>query len=685
MNFLNPLYLLAGLAALVPLIIHLLHRQRARIEVFPSLEFLRRMMRRRTRRFHLKQILLLLVRILLVLFIALALARPTLTGGRAVTGHLPTTAVVILDDSYSMQRTDGRGSLFDEALAEALDLMDYFDRSDEVHVLTASKPSRELSASGLSDLEGLRTVLKEAVCTDRATDLASPLRQALAILEASSRPNREIYIISDMQKPAWADLTEALDAGGLDIKVLTVDVGTGVANACVDDIAFRIPAGTDNLIMQVGFKRFNSDAAQGRVAEVFLRDALLDRAVFEGGEASTAAEIFSLPPAEGFLWGEVAMAEDRLPVDDRRYYAVPSRKRSVGVVGEAYYIETALSPEGGGGFRWTEMEEGALSRAGLAAVDALVISDVPRLSPLEVDALADFVMAGGGVLIFLGGAVDIGAYNRNLLPRLGDIRIEGASPAGGGGFYTIDRYDEGHPIFDKFKPGTNPFSDTRFYQFMKVREGAGRVLAYFSDGSPAMVEVSDHVIVVTTPPEVGWNDFALTSQFLPVLHETLLYLTSKAGLGRSYILGEEILIPDITAEGDVMLVGPTGVVRHFPDIGAGGMALAVPSPDQPGIYFLKTERETLSVFALNVDTSESDLTKMGIDQMQAKLRGFDIRQAPPTEDIGESVSILRQGRDLARMFLWAALVLIGLETLLASSLWQRPKAASDDDAFTNSR
>jgi hypothetical protein len=124
MNFLNPLYLLAALAALVPLIIHLLHRQRARIEVFPSLEFLRRMMRRKTRRFHLKQILLLIARILLLLFIALALARPTLTGGRAVSGHLPTTAVVILDDSYSMQRVDDRSRLFDEAVGKTLDLLD---------------------------------------------------------------------------------------------------------------------------------------------------------------------------------------------------------------------------------------------------------------------------------------------------------------------------------------------------------------------------------------------------------------------------------------------------------------------------------------------------------------------------------------------------------------------------------
>jgi len=684
MNFLNPLYLVAALTALVPLIIHLLHRQRARIEVFPSLEFLRRMMRKKTRRFHLKQILLLIARILLLLLIALALAGPTLTGGRVVRGHLPTTAVVILDDSFSMQRTEGGSSLFDEAAEKTIDLLDYFDRTDDVHVLTGSYPSTSFGASGTSDLEGLRAALREADCSNRTTDMAVPLRQALAILQASSKPNREIHIISDMQQAGWEGFEEDLDAGDSDIKVLVIDMGRESANACVEDIGFRIPAGTDNLEMEVTFKRFHSGNAQGRVAEVFVKDALLDRAVFSAGESSVEKERFSLPATEGFLWGEVTMAEDRLPIDDRRYYAVPSRRRVVGVVGDAYYVKTALSPEGGGGFRPLDIEEGSLNRESLARADVLVLSNVPRFSPLEVEAISEFVLAGGSVLIFLGSRVDVGAYNRNLLPHLGDMRIEGASPAGGTAFYTIERFERGHRIFDKFKSDANPFADTRFYQFMKVRAGDGHTIASFSDGSPAIVEVSDRVMVVTTPPDVAWNDFALTSQFLPVLHETLLYLSSRARLSRSYHLGEEILIPSTPAEGEVVLEGPNGVIRHFPDAGGRIVGFPIRSPEEAGIYFLKTDRETLSVFALNVDTSESDLTKADINQVKSKLRDFDLRQVSETDDVGESVSMLRQGRDLARMFLWAALALLLLETVLASSFWRRFRAPGEDDAFADS-
>ena len=98
-------------------------------------------------------------------------------------------------------------------------------------------------------MEKLRAALREARCTNRVTDIASPMRQALTLLQASSKPNREIYIVSDMQKSGWEGLEEVLDAGDLDIKVLAVDLGGEDANACVEDIDYRHPRGIDRPFM----------------------------------------------------------------------------------------------------------------------------------------------------------------------------------------------------------------------------------------------------------------------------------------------------------------------------------------------------------------------------------------------------------------------------------------------------
>jgi hypothetical protein len=684
MSFLNPLYLLAALAALVPLIIHLLHRQRARIEVFPSLEFLRRMMRRKTRRFHLKQILLLLARILLVLFIALALARPTVTGGRVVKGHLPTSAVIILDDSFSMLRRSGEQELFDLAKLKTLSLLEYFERSDEVYILAASSPSHGLVESGATDPDRLGERVGEITCGRFKTDIAAPLRQALAILEDSDNPNKEIYIISDMQQAGW-DWEEEAGAGEHEgIKVMVVDLGDEDANACVSDVAFRIPAGTDDLEMAVTFERFHSPGNQGRVAEIFLKGALFERTVFSPGEFAGEEETFRIPAFDGFFWGEVAMAADKLEIDDKRYFALPSRRRVIGVVGEHYYIENALSPMGGGGFQPVVIEEGALNRESLAGIDVLVAANVQRFSPLEIEAIADYVAGGGGLLMFLGDRVDIGAYNRHLLPRLGPVTIESVADGGETGFYSIERFERGHPVFAKFKTDESPFSDARFYQYMRLGAGGGRAIAHFSDGSPAVVEVNERFVIFASSADTRWSDLVSTSQFLPILHEMLLYLSSHIRLSQSYEIGSEILIKAAGAEAPVILDGPTGAVRHFPEVLGETRRYRIESPAEPGIYFLRSERETLSVFAVNVDPRESDLTKVPFDQIRSALAGLDVRRISAEDDIGASISLLRRGRDLARACLWAGLVLVIIESLLASNLSLPWRKTEEEDAFTHS-
>ncbi len=69
MSFLAPA-LLAGLAAIaIPVIVHLVQRERRTVVAFPSLMFLRRISRRYIRFQKLRHLLLLLMRVLVLLLI----------------------------------------------------------------------------------------------------------------------------------------------------------------------------------------------------------------------------------------------------------------------------------------------------------------------------------------------------------------------------------------------------------------------------------------------------------------------------------------------------------------------------------------------------------------------------------------------------------------------------------------
>src|SRR5438477_4579639 len=104
MNFLAPAFL-AGLAAIaVPVIIHLIHRERRVVVPFPSLMFLQRIPYRSVRRQKIRHLLLLLLRCLALAMLAAAFARPFFEK-HAPTGPATSGArevVVLLDNSASM-------------------------------------------------------------------------------------------------------------------------------------------------------------------------------------------------------------------------------------------------------------------------------------------------------------------------------------------------------------------------------------------------------------------------------------------------------------------------------------------------------------------------------------------------------------------------------------------------------
>ena len=107
MNFLAPAFL-AGLAAIaVPVIIHLIHRERKVVVEFPSLMFLQRIPYRSVRRQKLRHVLLLILRCIALALLVAAFARPFFQKRQnAITNSGAREVVVLLDRSSSMGYAD---------------------------------------------------------------------------------------------------------------------------------------------------------------------------------------------------------------------------------------------------------------------------------------------------------------------------------------------------------------------------------------------------------------------------------------------------------------------------------------------------------------------------------------------------------------------------------------------------
>src|SRR5436189_1166270 len=115
MQFLAPTMLFGGLAVGVPIALHFFFKARYKPLPWAAMKFLREAIEQTSRRLKFQEWILLILRCLVLLLLALALARPgMMTAGASGRGEA-IDAVLVIDNSYSMGAQDGDKTRLDRA------------------------------------------------------------------------------------------------------------------------------------------------------------------------------------------------------------------------------------------------------------------------------------------------------------------------------------------------------------------------------------------------------------------------------------------------------------------------------------------------------------------------------------------------------------------------------------------
>jgi hypothetical protein len=192
MTLLNGLLALGALAFTIPLVIHLLFRNRFETLDWGAMRFLRNVVQQNRRRMQLLNLLLLLVRCLIPILLAMALARPVITWWRQTRGDEPVALAMILDNSYSMAaRTGEQANRFTAALNAARTIAGSIARGSEITLLTSD--GQTLLTSPVE----IEAALQRVRIGGGPFDLESLLGRALVRLSDSSYASRQIAILSD--------------------------------------------------------------------------------------------------------------------------------------------------------------------------------------------------------------------------------------------------------------------------------------------------------------------------------------------------------------------------------------------------------------------------------------------------------------------------------------------------------
>src|SRR6187549_1647605 len=123
MHFLYPAFLFALLSLAIPVLVHLFNFRRYQKVYFSNVQFLKEIREQQSSRRNLKERLILASRLLALLFLVLAFARPYIPGPQVVNAGKLKVASVFIDNSYSMQTLSREGSLLDEAKKKAKEIV----------------------------------------------------------------------------------------------------------------------------------------------------------------------------------------------------------------------------------------------------------------------------------------------------------------------------------------------------------------------------------------------------------------------------------------------------------------------------------------------------------------------------------------------------------------------------------
>ena len=489
MGFLAPLWLLAGAAAAVPLLIHLMRRRAgARID-FPAVRYLVRAEREHSRDLRLRNLLLMLLRVAAVLLSTLAAAHPIvrMAGG----GHARTALAIVLDNSLSTSAVAGGRPVLQQLEARARDVLKRAASSDRVWLVTAD---------GVVHGGSRDAVLDAAAHTEPfggAGDLRAATSRAELLAHAAALPAKEVVVLTDAQATSWRDPMSASDLP-LHAFLPAAPAPPNHAVIAVRAIPSRwTPRGA------VRARLLASDSATYRIT--------LEGRTLARGIAARDEEILlrAEPPERGWNAGTVELEPDELRGDDVRHFAV--------WIGPAPAV--ALHPLAGP-FAHSALD--ALVQSGRAAIGN-EISVTPADEATKLPAL----------LIAPTDPVKLGAANR-ALERLGIPWRFGAAAHGESVVRASDstRALEGVTVASRY-------ALTRSAAAGGVPGGDTLATA---GGAPWIVAGPGYVLVASplAPPA---TTFPLHASFVPWLDDMLSQrLSGEGGVPREVAPGEQVVI-----------------------------------------------------------------------------------------------------------------------------------------------
>ncbi len=654
-NFIHPYFLWALAALAIPVILHLINRRIAPRLVFPTLRFITKAHRLRSGNKRLEEWLLLLVRLLILAFLALLFAAPYLAGNTPLSGANKEEVIIFVDLSISMNTPHFHDYITREA--EAI-----MDRHPHARIaLLASSNKIEKTIPFDRPRQEIISYLDSLTPTAHAGNHYSALLEIKKMFSGGDQIARTVYLLTDSQRHDWA--SSQIPPLQLTASIIIVNPqDAGAANVAILNVMPETFAKDEKRRLRLGVQAHNFSVTPVK-AKLLLTvgDAMAEEEILMRGNYTEKFYVELENIAANTAIISLEMNEPYQPDNSYHFWCGPLAPITVGIMADLesdrgkqvdlFFLSHALAVAlpGMPQYDLKLLPPEYIWSNPLTPFAAVFILDaIANYTEMEIGIIKDY-LAKGGAMIYLVGGQAPECLARLLKAGITSARFTGfKGDAGHARSFFVSSVNEKSSITSIFNKNHSDLFHIPIYKFAKLAPASeARVLLTIDDEYPFLIQESGeggNVFILSTSLAPSWSEFPTSYSFLPLMHQILTSVQSGKRTG---------------------IVSVTVGENHRDTFIATGLDENLDLKEEPGVEIVAGKP-----VEKNLTRRESDLAKVDDNELIYRLTAVT-PEALSLNRVGKVVENNRQS--LRPHCAWALVGLFFVEVLLANRRQRQPE------------
>ena len=676
MQFLYPTFLFALAALAVPIILHLFYFRRFKKVYFTNVRFLKEVKEETSARSKLRNLLVLLMRLLAIAFLVLAFAQPFLPAKNAEVKAGTKAVSIFIDNSFSMEALSQDVPLLEKAKQRAREAVQAYAPDDQFQVLTNDFEGRHQRLVGRDDALGL---IDEVAISPEVKALSRVLARQQQALQTARTDNHVAYMISDFQRNI-TDIENYADTT-LELNLIPLQA-VQERNISIDSAWFEAPvpvAGQSNPVI-VKVKNLTGEDAENIRLSIRYEGQTKPVGTLSIPAGASVLDTVNLS-VQRTGWHEAVLAITDYPVqfDDTYYIAFNVRDQinvlSINESAPDRYLTAAFN--GMDNFRIDNLLSQNLDYSTFSNYQLIVANGLNNVSTGLAFELAQYVREGGNLLVFPGRNANLETYRSFLAAFPANELLAFEEQTRIVGSVNTEEFIFNDVFENKSANLKLPATQGNFRLATSASRGEERLLTY-RDGNAFLSKYQvdkGNLYLCAAPLDEQYNGLVRNGEiFIPMLYK--MAISSGKGQKIAYSIGkDEVIEANHQTTSSDIVYKLKGQGREFiPEqriIGAKAFLGVNNQVRDAGFYtlFLR-EGNPLGTYAFNYDRRESALDYYAPDALRERVGAqANIINIADTAVLTARIEEQSQGTPLWRWCLILALAFLAGEVLLLR-LWK---------------